>query len=93
MNITTTMRAINRVAELNAMMEALKKEHDALADDIKAFMSETGTHELVTDDGHRAVFSEYEQSRFDTTAFKKDFGADAYAEYSKVTTATKLTVK
>ena len=25
MNITTTMRAINRVAELNAMMEALKK--------------------------------------------------------------------
>ena len=88
--------------EINATMEELKSylemrdeldaQIDSLKDEIKEYMTETGTDEVInTETGTKCVWREIVNSRFDSTAFKKAY-AELYKAYTKRTTNMRFTV-
>lgn len=88
--------------EINATMEELKSylemrdELDAqietLKDEVKAYMTETGTDEVInTETGTKCTWREVISNRFDSTAFKKVY-ADLYKAYTRKTTNKRFTV-
>ena len=71
------MKNINEVmkelATYTEMQEELKMQIEALQDEVKAYMTETGTDEVIGANGEKATWRGVISNRFDSTAFKKDF--------------------
>lgn len=82
-------KVMEELAEYRELMENLKAEVETLEDEVKAYMTENGVDEVLTDAG-KATWREVISNRFDTTAFKKDF-MDVYKEYTKKTTCKRFT--
>mgnify|MGYP007122048500 CR=1 FL=1 len=88
------MKNINEVmqelASYTQMQEELKAQIEALQDEVKAYMTETGTDEVIGANGEKATWRGVISNRFDSTAFKKDF-LDIYKEYCKRTEYKRFT--
>lgn len=88
------MKNINEVmkelATYTEMQEELKMQIEALQDEVKAYMTETGTDEVIGANGEKATWRGVISNRFDSTAFKKDF-LDIYKEYCKRTEYKRFT--
>lgn len=88
------MKNINEVmkelATYTEMQEELKMQIEALQDQVKAYMTETGTDEVIGANGEKATWRGVISNRFDSTAFKKDF-LDIYKEYCKRTEYKRFT--
>lgn len=88
------MKNINEVmkelATYTEMQEELKMQIEALQDEVKAYMTETGTDEVIGANGEKATWRGVISNRFDSTAFKKDF-LDIYKEYCKRTKYKRFT--
>lgn len=82
-----------KIAELKEYIKLekeLSETIEALKDEIKAEMQKAGIDEIVTAAG-KCTWRETIASRFDATAFKKDFG-DIYREYTRETVYKRFTV-
>ena len=88
------MKNINEVmkelATYTEMQEELKMQIEALQGEVKAYMTETGTDEVIGANGEKATWRGVISNRFDSTAFKKDF-LDIYKEYCKRTEYKRFT--
>lgn len=88
------MKNINEVmqelASYTQMQEELKAQIETLQDEVKAYMTETGTDEVIGANGEKATWRGVISNRFDSTAFKKDF-LDIYKEYCKRTEYKRFT--
>ena len=88
------MKNINEVmkelATYTEMQEEVKMQIEALQDEVKAYMTETGTDEVIGANGEKATWRGVISNRFDSTAFKKDF-LDIYKEYCKRTEYKRFT--
>lgn len=82
---------IKELKEFSEMQEALKAEIEALQDEVKNYMIESGTDEVITNEG-KVTWREVISQRFDSTSFKKDF-MDIYNGYLKPTTTKRFTLK
>ena len=89
--------------EINATMEELKSylemrdELDAqietLKDEVKAYMTETGTDEVInTETGTKCTWREVVSQKLDVTALKKAYGELCKA-YTRKTTNMRFTIK
>ncbi len=89
-----TMNEINatmkELAEYTELAEQLKAQIEALQDEVKAYMTETGVDEVIGENGEKATWRGVISNRFDSTAFKKDF-LDIYKEYTKRTEYKRFT--
>ena len=87
------MRNINEVmkelAEMNALLEETSAIVEGLKDEVKAYMTETGTDEVLSDSG-KATWREVISNRFASTEFKK-VHADLYKAFTKQTTSERFT--
>lgn len=88
------MKNINEVmkelATYTEMQEELKMQIEALQDEVKTYMTKTGTDEVIGANGEKATWRGVISNRFDSTAFKKDF-LDIYKEYCKRTEYKRFT--
>lgn len=81
---------IEALNEWEALLDEAKAEADALRDSIKAEMAERGTEELVA--GNYIIrWTSVLTNRFDTTAFKKQFG-DLYKTFTKQTNSRRFSI-
>ena len=86
-NINETMKEL---AEMTAMLEETKAIIDSLQEEVKAYMTAEGIDEILSETGEKATWREVISSRFDSTAFKKDFSY-IYKEYTKKTAYKRFT--
>lgn len=93
--MTTNMKNINEVmAELKNYMDMkdeLQAEIEALQDQVKAYMSETGVDEVIGENGEKATWRNVVSNRFDSTAFKKSEWGELYKEFCKRTEYLRFT--
>ena len=68
MNINEIM---HELAKYNAIIDEAAAIVDGLKDQIKSYMTETGTEILIGDE-HKATYKTVTSSRIDTTALKKN---------------------
>lgn len=81
---------IEALNEWESLMAEAKAEADALRDSIKAEMAERETEELVA--GNYIVrWTSVLSNRFDTTAFKKQFG-DLYKAFTKQSASRRFSI-
>ena len=81
---------IEALNEWESLMAEAKAEADSLRDSIKEEMAERGTEELVA--GNYIVrWTSVLSNRFDTTAFKKQFG-DLYKAFTKQSASRRFSV-
>lgn len=86
--INATMKEL---AEYTAMKEELTAQIEALQDEIKGYMAETGVDEVVGENGEKATFRSVVSNRFDSTAFKKSEWGELYKEFCKRTEYKRFT--
>lgn len=86
-NISETMKEL---AEMTELLEETKSIIESLQDEVKNYMTENNVDEVLSDDGAKATWRMVISSRFDSTAFKKDF-LDIYKEYTKKTSYRRFT--
>jgi len=86
--INATMKEL---AEYTAMKEELTAQIEALQDEIKGYMAETGVDEVVGENGEKATFRSVVSNRFDSTAFKKSDWGVLYKEFCKRTEYKRFT--
>lgn len=86
-NINETMKEL---AEMTAMLEETKAIIEGLQEEVKAYMTAEGVDEVLSETGEKATWREVISSRFDSTAFKKDF-LDIYKEYTRKTAYKRFT--
>lgn len=91
----TTNKNINEVmAELKNYMDMkdeLQAEIEALQDQVKAYMTETGTDEVIGANGEKATWRSVVSNRFDSTAFKKSEWGELYKDFCKRTEFLRFT--
>jgi len=81
---------IEKMQEWEALAEEAKAEAEALRDEIKAEMLERDTEELTA--GRYIVrWTSVLSNRFDTTAFKKQYG-DLYKSFTKQVSSKRFSV-
>ena len=81
---------IEALNEWESLMAEAKAEADALRDSIKAEMAERETEELIA--GNYIVrWTSVLSNRFDTTAFKKQFG-DLYKAFTKQSASRRFSI-
>lgn len=89
--MTKDINAImNELAEMNALLEETNAIIEGLKDEVKAYMTETGTDEVISDNGAKATWREVISNRFASTEFKK-VHADLYKAFTKQTTSKRFT--
>lgn len=86
MNIDDTMKEL---AEYIRMGEEIAANIDALKDQLKQYMQETGA-EVLTGTEHKATYKTVTSSRIDTAALKKGH-PDIAAAYTKQTETKRFT--
>ena len=84
------MTVMAELASFTQMQEELKAQIEALQDEVKLYMTETGQDEVIGENGEKATWRGVISNRFDSTAFKKDF-LDIYKEYTKRTEYKRFT--
>lgn len=82
MSANTIIAKVNYLKELEAMMEELKVEAEAIKDDIKSEMVARNTETMTVGD-YIIRYCEVLSSRFDTKRFKEEIGEDVYKAYTK----------
>ena len=83
MNTVITKSSVDTLGDLLAQIADLTKQADAIKDAIKDNAS-AGGDKVVEGDLFKATYIESNRSVFDKDAFIKEFGADAYAKFTKV---------
>lgn len=88
------MKDINKImkelTEMTELLEETKSIIESLQDEVKNYMTDNNVDEVLSDDGAKATWRMVISSRFDSTAFKKDF-LDIYKEYTKKTSYRRFT--
>ena len=79
---------IKELQELKRMKEELEAEITAIEDEIKLWM---GDEETLLAGAYKVTWKTVTSSRFDSTAFKKDY-ADLAAQYMKTSTTRRFLV-
>lgn len=82
---------MRKVAEIQAQEAALKKEKDALKDQVKAFMKENGLNEILNEQV-KALYKEYESETFDSKLFQQE-RPKLYEKYIKVSQKERFEIK
>lgn len=90
MTNTELMDKITSLSEWERIAAEAQAEVDAIKDSLKAELTARGVEELEVGP-HILRYTTVLTSRFDTTAFKKDF-ADIYAEFTKQTMSKRFSV-
>ena len=91
-NTTTNIKdVIREIKEYQAMQDELKKQIDELKEEAIEWLDENELDEILTDEG-KITYREVISKRFNSTAFKKDFG-DIYDEYTTKTSNMRFTCK
>lgn len=81
---------IRELKELQALIDEAQAEAEALKDELKAYMTATGTEEIKVD-VFKVRYTTVKSNRFDTAAFKKTHG-DLYTQYTKETETRRFSV-
>ena len=82
---------MKKVAEIQAQEAALKKEKDALKDQVKEFMKENGLNEILNDQ-IKALYKEYESETFDSKLFQQE-RPRLYEKYLKTSNKERFEIK
>lgn len=90
-NTTNIKDVIKEIKEYQAMQDELKKQIDELKEEAIEWLDENELDEILTDEG-KITYREVISKRFNSTAFKKDFG-DIYDEYTTKTSNMRFTCK
>ena len=90
MSTNELTKKIRELKELQALIEQAQAEAEAIKDDLKALMIETGTDEMTVD-VFKIRYAIVKGSRFDTAAFKKTH-ADLYAQFTRQTETRRFSV-
>ena len=72
---------MNALAEYLRMKDEIDAEIEALKDEIKQYMQETGQDTIIST-GHKATWKTVKSNRFDSAALKAD-APELYAAYVK----------
>lgn len=80
---------IREIKEYQQMQEQLKAEIEKLKADAIEYLDQNEIDEYLCDEG-KITYRQVISNRFDSTAFKKDFG-DIYEEYLKKTSNMRFT--
>ena len=90
MDTNELMQKIESLADWERIAKEAQAEAESIKDSLKAELTSRGVEELEV--GHHILrYTTVLTSRFDTTAFKRDF-ADIYAEFTKQTMSKRFTV-
>lgn len=81
---------IKEYREFKRLAEEAAEMAEAIADELKAAMTEAGQDKMVIGE-YKLTYTAYESSRVDTTALKKEL-PDVAARYTKTTTARRFQV-
>ena len=84
MNNDLNINNVDTLGALLAQIADLTKQADAIKDSIKDNASKGGA-KVVEGALFKATYVESNRSVFDKDAFIKEFGADAYAKFTKTT--------
>ena len=84
MNNDLKLNDVDTLGSLLAQIADLTKQADAIKDSIKDSASAGGA-KVVEGALFKATYVEANRTVFDKDAFIKEFGADAYAKYTKTT--------
>jgi len=84
MNNDLNINSVDTLGALLAQIADLTKQADKIKDDIKDSASKGGA-KVVEGALFKATYTETNRSVFDKDAFIKEFGADAYAKFTKTT--------
>ena len=84
MNNDLKLNDVDTLGALLAQIKDLTDRADAIKDSIKDSASKGGA-KVVEGALFKATYSESNRSVFDKDAFIKEFGADAYAKFTKTT--------
>jgi len=84
MNNDLKLNDVDTLGALLAQIKDLTDRADAIKDGIKDSASKGGA-KVVEGALFKAIYSESNRSVFDKDAFIKEFGADAYAKFTKTT--------
>lgn len=82
---------MKKVAEIQAQEAALKKEKDALKDQVKEFMKQNGLNEILNDQ-IKALYKEYESETFDSKLFQQE-RPKLYEKYLKTSNKERFEIK
>ena len=82
---------MKKVAEIQAQEAALKKQKDALKEQVKEFMKENNLNEIL-DKQIRALYKEYESESFDTKLFQEE-RPRVYEKYLKTSNKERFEIK
>ncbi len=88
-NIELTSK-IENIKTLQAMIDELTAEMEAVKDEVKAEMNAKGVDEMTVS-CFKVRYKEVKSSRFDSTAFKKTH-ADLYEQYCKTTFSRRFSI-
>jgi hypothetical protein len=83
MNNDLALNQVDTLGALLAQIADLTKQADAIKDGIKDTASKGGA-KIVEGALFKATYIESNRAVFDKDAFIKEFGADAYAKFTKV---------
>ena len=90
----TQMTLTHRIEELNeieAMIEELKNEAEAIKDVIKNEMTEQNLEEMIVGD-YIIKYQQIYSSRFDTKRFKVEMGEKLYKAYTKEVASMRFSI-
>lgn len=90
MSIYELNQKVQELRELQATIEELTAEADAIKDTIKQKMIDEGAEEIVGD-GWKATWHAVTSSRLDTKALKAE-APELYARFTKATTVCRFTL-
>lgn len=90
MSTNEVARKIRELKELQALIDEAQTEAEAIKDELKAYMMDTGADE-VTVDVFKIRYATVKSTRFDTAAFKKS-QPELYSQYSKTTETRRFSV-
>ena len=82
---------MKKVIAIQAQEALLKKQKDALKDEVKQFMKDNGLTEILHKE-IKALYSEYTAEDFDKTLFKKE-RPKLYEQYTKQVDKTRFEIK
>ena len=80
---------MNALAEYLRMKDEIDAEIEALKDEIKQYMQETGQDTIIST-GHKATWKTVKSNRFDSAALKAD-APELYAAYIKTSETKRFT--
>lgn len=88
MNIQDLNKIAHELKSVKAMIEELQAEAEALTDQLKSAMIESGEEVIIGDDW-KASWKNVNSSRFDSKAFKAEH-SDLYEAFTKKVTTTRF---